>query len=67
MGQIGIWLHGGDSLGRKRLSYDIRYASSREWQAYGNGNGHGIAGIKIREVKGGPTHPWGGGGQYQVE
>ncbi len=26
MGQIGIWLHGGDNLGRKRLSYGIRYA-----------------------------------------
>ncbi len=69
MGQTGKWLHGGDNLGRKRSRYGIRY--SMEWLAYSNGNRHGIAGIKIREVKGGPTHPWGGGGggggRYQVE
>ena len=44
MGQTGKWLHGGDNLGRKRSSYGIRY--SMEWLAYGNGNRHGIAGIK---------------------
>ncbi len=31
-----------ENLGRKRSGYGIRY--SREWLAYGNGNGHGIAG-----------------------
>jgi hypothetical protein len=69
MGQNGKWVHGGGNLGRKRSRYGIR--NSMEWLAYGNGNRHGIAGIKIREVKGGPTHPWGGGGggggRYQVE
>jgi hypothetical protein len=42
MGLIWYIVCGVQNLGRKRLIYGIRY--SREWLAYGNGNGHGIAG-----------------------